>query len=78
MSLTGIPLIRTPTFSELKPRKLIRPSPYPPPDLVAYTPGVAFKISGNSCVPSLSSISDALIVDTATGVFLSTATEAKI
>ena len=45
---------------------------------MAYTPGVDFKISGNSCVPNFSSISAALIVETATGVFLSIAKEVAV
>ena len=48
MSFTGTPLIITATFCELNPRKLILASPYPPPVFVAYTPGVDFRISGNS------------------------------
>ena len=45
-------------------------SPNPPPDFVAYTEGVLFNISGNSWLPNFSWISAALIVETATGVFL--------
>ena len=52
---------------------LTRESPNPPPDFVAYTDGVLFKISGNSCEPNFSTISADLIVETAIGVFLSLA-----
>ena len=38
------------------------------PDLVAYTPGVDFNTSGNSCVESLASISTGSTTDIATGV----------
>ena len=78
ISFTGTPLIITATFSELNPRKLILPSPKPPPDFVAYTPGVDFKTSGNSWVPNFLSISAALIVETATGVFLSIANDVDV
>ena len=76
MSLTGTPLINTATFSELKPRTLILPSPNPPPSLVANIPGVDFNTSGNSWLPILASICFAEIVETATGVLRLVATEA--
>ena len=55
-------------FRWSNPRRLIRESPYPPPCLVAYTPGVEFIISGNSKFPTFKAISLAVIVDTAIGV----------
>src|SRR5210317_2260759 len=74
ISLTGCPLIRNEVFRWSNPRREIRESPYPPPCLVAYTPGVRFIISGNSRFPTLRAISEALIEDTAIGVTLSFAT----
>ncbi len=55
---------------------LILESPKPPPDLVAYTEGVVFRTSGNSWLPNFSTICASLIVETATGVFLSFAISA--
>ncbi len=75
MSFTGTPLIITAMFSELNPRILMSASPKPPPCLVTYTPGVVFRISGNSWFPNLVSIVSAFTVETATGVFLSIAKE---
>ena len=71
MSFTGTPFISTAIFSCEKPRIAILESPKPPPDFVAYTDGVLFRISGNSWEPNLLWISEALIVDLATGVCLS-------
>jgi len=56
------------------PRREIRESPYPPPCLVAYTPGVLFMISGNSWFPTFKATSCAEIVLTAMGVSRSLAT----
>ena len=74
----GTPLTIIAEFSLLKPRILILLSPKPPPSLVAYIPGVDFKISGNSCVPNFSSIKTGSIVDTATGVLRATAIDEVI
>ena len=71
MSLTGIPLIKTAIFSCENPLILILESPKAPPALVAYTPGVEFNNSGSSRLPILSSISEEVNVETATGVSLS-------
>ena len=77
ISFTGIPFTITAMFWLEKPRRLILESPYPPPDLVAYTDGVRLSNSGNSWLPNFSTISDARIVETATGVFLSCAISIK-
>ena len=74
ISFTGCPLIKKDVFLWSKPLKLIRESPYPPPCLVAYTPGVRFMISGNSRLPTFKEISTGEIVDTATGVSRTLAT----
>ena len=71
ISLTGIPLINTAMFSCWKPLRVILESPKAPPPPVANTPGVEFNNSGSSRLPILSSISDVVSVDTATGVCLS-------
>ncbi len=68
MSLIGIPFTITATFSLLNPRMFVLASPKPPPSLVVHTPGVVLRTSGNSWLPSLYSISEALICDRATGV----------
>ena len=78
ISFIGIPFTITAIFSLLKPRMLIFESPYAPPCLVAYTPGVDFNISGNSCVPNFSSINSGAKVVTATGVLRATAIEEVI
>ena len=76
ISFIGTPLIITAILACSKPRKLIRESPKAPPDLVAYTPGVDFNTSGNSCVESLASISTGSTTEIATGVLRRTATDA--
>ena len=76
ISFTGIPFTITAIFSLAKPLILILESPKPPPDLVAYTDGVVLRTSGNSWFPSFSTIAPSLIVETATGVFLSLAMSA--
>ena len=54
---------------------LIFESPKPPPSLVAHTPGVVFRISGNSWLPSLMSIVPCPISEMATGVIRVFATD---
>ena len=62
--------MRKEVFRWSKPRSEIRLSPYPPPCFVAYTPGVLFKISGNSMFPTFNATSCAVILLTAIGVCL--------
>ena len=73
ISLTGIPFIKTAIFSCWNPLNVILESPNAPPPPVANTPGVEFNNSGNSRLPILSSISDVVNVETATGVWRSLA-----
>ena len=67
MSFTGTPSIITPTFRWSNPRTLIRASPSPPPDCVAYTPAVPFNNIGKSLEPNSSWIFWVLILVTAMG-----------
>ena len=75
MSFMGTPLTITATLALWNPRMLIFESPNPPPAFVAYTPGVDFRISGNSFVPIFSSMNTGSMVERATGVLRATATD---